>query len=156
MDKYTWVDFGSSYLPSELNAAYLYAELEDAELIFNNRMTSWRHYDDRLKELENSGRVELPYIPDECTHNAHMYYIKLKDIDERSRFIEYMRSNDILTVFHYIPLHTAPAGLKYARFHGEDRYTTKESERLVRLPMYYGLEPDKVDYICDKIFEFFG
>lgn len=156
VDKYTWVDFGSSYLPSELNAAYLYAELEDAELIFNNRMTSWRHYDARLKELESSERVELPYIPDECTHNAHMYYIKLKDIDERSRFIEYMRSNDILTVFHYIPLHTAPAGLKYARFHGEDRYTTKESERLVRLPMYYGLEPDKVDYICDKIFEFFG
>ena len=156
VDKYTWVDYGSSYLPSELNAAYLYAELENAGSIFDERMSVWDQYRDRLKELEDKELIELPHIPENCTHNAHMFYIKLKDIDERTRFIDYMKANDIMTVFHYIPLHTAPAGIKYARFSGEDRYTTKESERLVRLPLYYGLEPAQVDTICNRIYKFFG
>ena len=155
VDKYTWVDFGSSYLPSELNAAYLYAEFENAESIFKDRMSSWEHYNDRLRDLADREYIELPYIPKECTHNAHMYYIKLKDIDERTRFIDFMKIGGIHTVFHYIPLHTAPAGLKYARFNGEDRFTTTESERLVRLPMYYGLMSEDVDRICDRIREFF-
>ena len=156
VDKYTWVDFGSSYLPSEMNAAYLFAELENAELIYNARMAVWNQYNERLKEAADNGLLELPVIPSGCSHNAHMYYIKLRDIDERTRFIEHMKKNDILTVFHYIPLHTAPAGMRFARFHGEDRYTTKESERLVRLPLYYGLKSDQVDYICDKLLEFFA
>ena len=156
VDKYTWVDQGSSYLPSELNAAYLYAQFMNARMIADDRMATWKHYNSRLKALSDRGLIELPFIPDECTHNAHMYYIKLKDLDERTRFIEYMKKNDICTVFHYIPLHSAPAGLKHARFNGEDRYTTAESERLVRLPMYYGLQEDTVDYICDKAEEFFG
>ena len=156
VDKYTWVDQGSSYLPSELNAAYLYAQFMNARMIADDRMATWKHYNSRLKALSDRGFIELPFIPDECTHNAHMYYIKLKDLDERTRFIEYMKKNDICTVFHYIPLHSAPAGLKHARFNGEDRYTTAESERLVRLPMYYGLQEDTVDYICDKAEEFFG
>ena len=156
VDKYTWVDFGSSYLPSELNAAYLYAELEVAGKILNDRMNSWNMYKEHLRELSDRGCIELPHIPEDCTHNAHMFYIKLKDLDERTRFISHMKANDIMTVFHYIPLHTAPAGIRYARFHGEDRYTTKESERLVRLPMYYGLDRALVDHICDKITEFYA
>lgn len=156
VDKYTWVDFGSSYLPGEMNAAYLYAELENAENIYEDRMRSWEHYNERLKELANKRFVEVPYIPRKCTHNAHMYYIKLRDIEERTLFIEYMKNKGIHTVFHYIPLHTAPAGLKYARFNGTDKYTTKESERLVRLPLYYGLKSSEVDYICDMIYEFFA
>ena len=156
VDKYTWVDYGSSYLPSELNAAYLYAELEDADNIFNNRMNSWNMYMELLQPLADKGCIELPYIPKECTHNAHMFYIKLKDIDERTRFINHMKENDVMTVFHYIPLHTAPAGIRYARFHGEDKYTTKESERLVRLPLYYGLKPEQVKYICESVGKFFN
>ncbi len=156
IDKYTWVDFGSSYLPGEMNAAYLYAELMAAGDIFDNRMSSWNRYNERLTPLKDKGLIELPFIPDECTHNAHMFYIKLKDIEERTSFIDHMKRNDILTVFHYIPLHTAPAGLKYGRFHGEDKYTTRESERLVRLPLYYGLKKDEVDRICDAVYDFFG
>lgn len=156
VDKYTWVDFGSSYLPSELNAAYLYAELEVADKVLNDRMNSWNMYKEHLRELSDRGCIELPHIPDDCTHNAHMFYIKLKDIDKRTRFISHMKANDIMTVFHYIPLHTAPAGIRYARFHGEDRYTTKESERLVRLPLYYGLKPDQIDRICEAVGRFFN
>ncbi len=156
VDKYTWVDFGSSYLPSELNAAYLYAELEVADKVLNDRMNSWNMYKEHLRELSDRGCIELPHIPDDCTHNAHMFYIKLKDLDERTRFISHMKANDIMTVFHYIPLHTAPAGIRYARFHGEDRYTTKESERLVRLPLYYGLKPDQIDRICEAVGRFFN
>lgn len=156
VDKYTWVDFGSSYLPSEMNAAYLCAQLDNAQLIFDSRMKCWDHYKKRLKDLADDGLIELPFVPDECTHNAHMFYIKLKNIEERTRFIAYMKEDDIYTVFHYIPLHTAPAGIKYARFSGVDRYTTKESERLVRLPLYYGLELTQVDTVCDRIYGFFG
>jgi dTDP-4-amino-4,6-dideoxygalactose transaminase len=156
IDKYTWVNFGSSYLPSDMNAAYLYAQLEVADRINEARLKCWNRYYENLTPLMESGKIELPVVPEGCVHNAHMFYIKAKDIEERSAFIKYMKENDILTVFHYIPLHTAPAGQKFGRFEGEDVYTTKESERLARLPMYYGLTCDDVDYICDKIKGFFG
>lgn len=155
IDKYTWVEKGSSYLPSEMNAAYLYAQLELAEEITADRMRTWNTYYQAFEGLAKEGRVELPFIPEDCTHNAHMFYLKCKDLEERSALISFLKENDILAVFHYVPLHTAPAGLKYGRFHGEDKYTTKESERLVRLPLYYGLEPEKVDYIISKVKEFY-
>ena len=156
IDKYTWVEKGSSYLPSEMNAAYLYAQLELAEEITADRMTTWQRYYDAFTELAKAGKVELPFIPEDCTHNAHMFYLKCKDLEERTALIRFLKENDILAVFHYVPLHSAPAGLKYGRFHGEDKYTTKESERLVRLPLYYGLEPEKTDYIIEKVKEFYS
>ncbi len=155
IDKYTWVNFGSSYLPSELNAAYLWAQLEMADEITDARMARWNQYNTLLQPLADKGLIELPYIPEHCTHNAHMFYIKTKDIDERGKLISYLKENDILAVFHYIPLHTAPAGLKYGRFHGKDNYTTKESERLLRLPMFYTLKEEEVDYICEKVKAFY-
>ncbi len=155
IDKYTWVEKGSSYLPSEMNAAYLYAQLELAEEITSNRMATWDRYYHAFEELEADGKIELPVIPEGCTHNAHMFYLKCKDLEERTALIQFLKHNDILAVFHYVPLHTAPAGLKYGRFHGEDIYTTKESERLVRLPLYYGLEPEKTEYIISKVKEFY-
>lgn len=155
VDKYTWVDFGDSYLPSELNAAYLWAQLCAADEINENRMASWKLYYEELKELEEEGKIQLPVIPKDCVHNAHMFYIKCKELEERTRFIAYLKEEGIMAVFHYIPLHSAPAGLKYGRFAGEDIYTTAESERLVRLPMYYGLEPETVKFICEKIKAFY-
>lgn len=155
VDKYTWVNFGSSYLPSDMNAAYLWAQLEMAEEINDHRLACWNRYYENLKELQEAGRITLPAIPEGCVHNAHMFYLKTKDLEERTAFINFMKKKDILTVFHYIPLHSAPAGLKYGRFHGEDVYTTKESERLVRLPMYYSLSLEEVDYISDAVKEFF-
>lgn len=155
IDKYTWVDFGSSYLPSELNAAYLYAQLEQAEKINNDRLKSWNRYYERLKPLADRGSIELPIVPEGCVHNAHMFYIKAKNLEERSRLIEHLKKNGILAVFHYIPLHSAPAGMKYGRFHGEDRFTTMESERLVRLPMYYGLSESDLDKVCESIADFY-
>lgn len=155
IDKYTWVDAGSSYLPSELNAAYLWAQLEKAEEINENRLAAWNFYQQALKPLEESGRIQLPVIPQECVHNAHMFYIKVKDLQERTAFIEYLKKNEIGAVFHYIPLHSSPAGCRFGRFHGEDRYTTSESERLVRLPMYYNLSEEEQGYIVGKIMEFF-
>ena len=139
IDKYTWVTAGSSYLPSELNAAYLYAQLEQAEKIFDDRMASWNYYYHELKALEDKGLLNLPYVPEECAHNAHMFYIKVKDLDERTRLIEYLKENGVNAVFHYIPLHSSPAGKELGRFCGEDCYTTKESERLLRLPLFYGM-----------------
>ena len=156
VDKYTWVDMGSSYLPSELNAAYLYAQLENAQLIFDDRMNSWNRYREGLQELEDKGLIELPYIPEDCKHNAHMFYIKCKDLEERTKLIDFLKQNEIYAVFHYIPLHSAEAGVKYGRFHGEDKYTTKESERLVRLPLYYGLKEEHINLITGKIKEFYG
>lgn len=155
IDKYTWVDKGSSYLPSELNAAYLYAQLELADEITSDRMRSWNQYYSGLTSLKEEGKVELPYIPEYCEHNAHMFYMKCKDLDERTELIKFLKEKDILPVFHYIPLHSAPAGKQFGRFAGEDVYTTKESERLVRLPMYYGLKEEQVSYIIDKIKEFY-
>lgn len=155
IDKYTWVNYGSSYLPSDMNAAYLYAQLEMADEINDARMAAWNRYYENLKPLMDAGKIELPYVPAECTHNAHMFYIKTADIEERSSLIQHLKANDILAVFHYIPLHTAPAGQKFGRFHGEDKYTTRESERLLRLPMFYKLTLEQVDYICDKVKEFY-
>ena len=156
IDKYTWVEAGSSYLPSELNAAYLYAQLEKADEINNARKACWKKYYECLKGLVDAGKIELPFVPTECEHNAHMFYIKAKDIKERTAFIDFMKKEkEIGVVFHYIPLHTAPAGKKYGYFAGEDRYTTKESERLARLPMYYGLTSDGVEEICDCVKEFY-
>ena len=156
VDKYRWQDFGSSYLPSELNAAYLYAQLEEAEKIQNARMARWNQYHEKLSPLAEQGRIQLPFIPDYCEHNAHMFYIKTKDMAERTDLINYMKSKDVFTVFHYVPLHSAPAGLKYGRFHGEDKYTTKESERLLRLPMYYSLTPDDCEYVADQVLNFYA
>ena len=155
VDKYTWVDYGSSYLPSDLNAAYLWAQLELADEINENRLASWNQYYESLKDLKEKELLELPVIPAECVHNAHMFYIKAKDLSERTALIEYLKKNGVLSVFHYIPLHTAPAGKKYGRFHGEDRYTTRESERLLRLPMYYGLKESEISYITDLIHKFY-
>ena len=155
VDKYTWVDKGSSYLPSELNAAYLYAQLEKADIIYNDRMNTWNKYKELLQELENKNLIELQYIPEDCKHNAHMFYIKCKDLDERTNLINFLKENNINAVFHYIPLHSAEAGLKFGRFHGEDKYTTKESERLLRLPLYYGLKEEDVKYVASKIKEFY-
>lgn len=156
VDKYRWQDFGSSYLPSELNAAYLYAQLEEADTIQTARMARWNQYHEKLSPLAEQGRIQLPFIPDYCEHNAHMFYIKTKDMAERTDLINYMKSKDVLTVFHYVPLHSAPAGLKYGRFHGEDKYTTKESERLLRLPMYYSLTPDDCEYVADQVLNFYA
>ena len=155
VDKYTWVDKGSSYLPSELNAAYLYAQLEKADIIYNDRMNTWNKYKELLQELADKNLIELQYIPEDCKHNAHMFYIKCKDLDERTRLIDFLKENNINAVFHYIPLHSAEAGLKFGRFHGEDKYTTIESERLLRLPLYYGLKEEDVKYVASKIKEFY-
>ncbi len=155
VDKYTWVDLGSSYLQSELNCAYLYAQIEDPELINQNRLRAWDMYRELLSPLRDNGRLELPTIPEGCVHNAHMFYIKLKDIDERSAMIKHLRKYEIGSVFHYIPLHSSPAGQRFGRFAGEDVFTTRESERLLRLPLYYGLRLDEVEFICEKVKEFF-
>lgn len=155
IDKYTWVNYGSSYLPSDMNAAYLWAQLEMAEEINQHRLELWAQYYDELLPLQEKGLLELPYVPEDCVHNAHMFYIKTKDLAERTALISFLKENGILAVFHYIPLHSAPAGLKYARFHGEDKYTTRESERLCRLPMFYKLTAEEVSYITQKIKEFY-
>lgn len=155
VDKYRWQNFGSSYLPSDMNAAYLYAQLELAQEITQARLDRWQEYREQLTPLAEAGKIELPYIPLHCTHNAHMFYIKTKDMEERSRLIAYLKEKDILSVFHYVPLHSAPAGIRYGRFHGEDRYTTKESERILRLPMFYKLTADQVEYITEQVKAFY-
>ena len=142
IDKYSWVEAGSSYLPSELNAAYLWGELESAGEIYKNRMDTWQYYHSQLENMEKNGKIKRPVIPENCVHNAHMYYIKAKDLDERTRLLAYLKENGVSAVFHYIPLHSAAAGIKYGRFFGEDQYTTKESERLLRLPLYYGMKEE--------------
>ena len=156
VDKYTWVELGSSYLPSELNAAYLYAELECADEIYDNRMASWNAYRERLQPLSDRGVVELPFIPEHCTHNAHMFYLKVEDLQTRTALLKHLVYNGILAVFHYVPLHSSPAGLRYGRFSGEDKYTTSESNRLLRLPMFFGLKTEEIGFICSKVNEFFG
>ena len=156
IDKYTWVDAGSSYLPSELNAAYLWAQLEQADMVNDNRLKSWNLYKELLTPIAEKEYITLPYIPEECTHNAHMFYIKTKNLEERSALISYLKENGVLAVFHYIPLHGAPAGQKYGEFIGEDKYTTRESERLVRLPMYYNLSEEDITYVAELISRFYA
>ena len=156
VDKYTWVELGSSYLPSELNAAYLYAELECADEIYDNRMASWNAYRERLQPLADKGLFELPYIPEHCVHNAHMFYLKVEDLQTRTALLKHLVYNGILAVFHYVPLHSSPAGQRYGRFAGEDKFTTRESNRLLRLPMFYGLKTEDIEFVCKKVAEFFG
>ena len=155
VDKYTWVDIGDSFLPSELNAAYLWAQLELADEINRDRLESWSSYREAFADLEARGLIELPVIPEGCVHNAHMFYLKCRDLEERTALIRFLKERDILAVFHYVPLHTAPAGLRYGRFAGEDRYTTQESERLVRLPLYYGLTAEDRAKVIRAVRDFY-
>ena len=156
VDKYTWVDMGDSYLPSELNAAFLIPQLEKADRIFRDRLESWDRYFDRLKELMLRGDIQLPSIPEDCGHNAHIFYIKTGTCEHRDRLMDFLKAKGICTAFHYLPLHKSPAGLKYGRFAGEDHFTSFESERLLRLPIYYGMESKTIDYIVKAIFQFYG
>lgn len=155
IDKYTWVDVGSSYLPSELNAAYLYGQLEKADDIYDDRMRSWNTYYKELKTLADDRRIEIPIIPKECKHNAHMFYIKTKDLKERTNLIDFLKEKGVWAVFHYVPLHSSPAGRKYGRFSGEDIYTTTESNRLVRLPLYYGITQEELLRVIDGVKDFY-
>lgn len=155
VDKYSWVDIGSSYLPSELNAAYLTAQLEAADQINEDRLRTWNLYFDGLKDLEDKGFIKLPFIPQGCKHNAHMFYIKCKDINERTDLVKYLKEQEIAAVFHYIPLHSSEAGMKYSRFSGEDKYTTGESEKLLRLPLYFDMQISDAKYVIEKVKEYY-
>lgn len=156
VDKYTWVDYGSSYLPSDMNAAYLWGQLEVADEINDNRLASWHTYYDAFKELEEKGLVKLPSIPEECAHNAHMFYLKCRSLEERTEFISFLKENDIVPTFHYIPLHSSPAGMRFGRFDGEDEVTTSESEKLVRLPMYYNMKDSDISKVIAAVVEFYS
>jgi dTDP-4-amino-4,6-dideoxygalactose transaminase len=156
VDKYSWVDIGSSYLPSDLNAAYLYAQLEDAHEINNNRLNAWKTYYSLLKDLQDRELIKLPTIPNHCIHNAHMFYIKVRDLEERTKIIKYLYDNEISAVFHYIPLHTSKYGTKAGRFCGEDIYTTSESEKIIRFPMYYGISNEDINKVAETIYSFFN
>lgn len=153
--KYNWIDFGDSYLQSDLNAAYLWAQLEVADDINNNRLATWSAYWEAFKPLSEKGIIDLPTIPSECVHNAHMFYIKCKDLETRQNYIKYMKDHDVLCVFHYVPLHSAPAGQKFGRFHGEDKFTSSESDRLVRLPMYYNISKEDLAKVIELTLSFF-
>ena len=155
-DKYTWVDFGGSYLPSDMNAAYLWAQLELADEINEDRLATWNKYYEAFKPLLEAGRIALPTVPDECVHNAHMFYMKCRDLEDRTKFISHMKNKDIQCVFHYIPLHSAPAGIKFGRFHGKEQYTTPESERLVRLPIYYHIEHQEAETVIHETLRYFN
>lgn len=156
VDKYTWVDVGSSYLPSEIQAAYLWGQLEMAEEITANRLQTWMEYMNAFADLQRAGRIDLPVVPESCQHNGHMFYIKCRDLDERTQFLAHMAKADIMAAFHYVPLHSAPAGLDFSVFHGVDRHTTRESERLVRLPMWYGMKPEIRQRVIDAAKAFFS
>ena len=156
VDKYTWVEYGSSYLPSDMNAAYLWAQLQEADRINENRLATWHAYNDAFSPLAAEGKLILPTIPEECVHNAHMYYVKLKDLRQRTDFINYLRGRDISSVFHYVPLHSSPAGRRFGRFCGEDVYTTAESDRLTRLPLYYGMTAEDRDRVIDAVLSYFA
>lgn len=155
VDKYQWVDLGSSYLPSELQAAYLWGQLEQAQSINKNRLSSWQRYYKGLLALQETGKIDFPFIPEDCIHNAHMFYIKVKNLVERTAILEHLRKKDIMAAFHYVPLHTAKAGSNFSRFHGKDQHTTIESERLIRLPMYYNIRPEHQDKVIEEIKSFF-
>lgn len=156
VDKYTWVDVGSSYLPSEVQAAYLFSQLMNADKIQARRLRAWSYYSDTLKELAQRGFVELPLPPKDCTNNAHMFYLKVKDIEQRTQLLTYLKEAGILAVFHYVPLHSAAAGERFGYFYGKDLYTTIDSERLVRLPLYYAISEEQLRFITDKVLEFFA
>jgi dTDP-4-amino-4,6-dideoxygalactose transaminase len=155
IDKYSWVDWGSSYLPSELNAAYLWSQLEVADDINNRRLSIWEKYRKALKPLADNGDIELPAIPQECRHNAHMFYIKVKNNGVQDALLEYLKQNGVGAVFHYVPLHSSEAGRKFGIFHGEDKFTTKESSRLIRLPLYYALTDKEIEIVVQNVFDYF-
>jgi len=155
VDKYTWVDYGSSLLPSDMLAAYLWAQLQEADAINDDRRATWQAYYDAFQPLAEKGLLGVPYVPEECVHNAHLFYVKLADLEERTDFMNYLKANGVQASFHYVPLHSAPAGRKFGRFHGEDVYTTKESERLTRLPMYYGLTPEDREKVISTVLSYF-
>ncbi|OUO34589.1 dTDP-4-amino-4,6-dideoxygalactose transaminase [Olsenella sp. An290] len=156
VDKYTWEEYGSSYLPSDMNAAYLWGQLEEADAINSNRLATWEAYFKAFTPLAERGLVELPVIPDGCLHNAHMFYLKCRSLQERTDFISFLRERGVSAVFHYVPLHSSPAGLRYGRFAGEDTYTTADSDRLVRLPLYYGLSESDRDVVIDSVKDFYA
>ena len=156
VDKYTWVDYGSSYLPSDMNAAYLWGELEVAAKINNNRLSTWAAYHDAFSGLASDGLIDLPTIPDACKHNAHMFYVKLKDLNQRTDFISFLRDKGVQASFHYVPLHSSPAGERFGRFSGIDEFTTRESDRLVRLPMYYGMSKEDRERVIDAVLDYFS
>lgn len=156
VDKYSWVDVGSSYLPSEIQAAYLWGQLEWADKITQDRLATWDFYFETLSDLAQKGFIELPTIPTDCQHNGHMFYLKAKNFDERTALIGHLKSDDIYAVFHYVPLHSAPAGLRFSRFHGADVFTTKESERLVRLPIWYGMDVATREHIVKSVLRFYA
>lgn len=155
VDKYTWVDWGSSYLPSDINAAYLWGQLTCADKINDNRLASWDAYQQGLQPLADAGVLGIPTIPDDCKHNAHMFYIKAADLEERTALIAFLKERGVQSTFHYVPLHSSPAGLRYGRFSGEDIYTTSESNRLTRLPMYYDLAPEDLKTVVDAVRAFY-
>ena len=155
IDKYTWVNYGSSYLPSDMNAAYLWAQLENIDIIQKKRLSVWNRYKEGLSELEKKEYIEFGMIPDGCTNNAHMFYIKVSNLETRTELISYLKEKGIMAVFHYVPLHSAPAGRKFGRFNGEDRYTTKESERLIRLPLFYSISDEEVEYTIETLLKYF-
>lgn len=155
VDKYSWIDIGSSYLMNDMSAAYLWGNLEKSDEINKNRIESWNIYLCEFKKLENKGLIQLPIIPSECAHNAHMFYIKVESLDVRTKLLQHLKDNDIWAVFHYVPLHSAPAGIKFGSFPEQDKYTTKESERLIRLPMYYGLEKKDINHVTSLIKSFY-
>ncbi|MBC8303661.1 MAG: dTDP-4-amino-4,6-dideoxygalactose transaminase [Pelagibacterales bacterium] len=154
VDKYSWVDLGSSYLMNDLSAAYLWGNLKRADAINQNRLKTWNTYYSRFKELKKKGFIELPTIPNNCIHNAHMFYLKVKNLEERTAILKHLLENEILSVFHYVPLHSSEGGIKFGRFSGDDKFTTKDSERLIRLPMYYGLKDSEVEKIINSVFNF--
>lgn len=155
-DKYTWVDVGSSYLLNDFSASFLFAQLETADKINTNRLNSWKQYYELLSPLASKGLVELPTVPTECIHNAHMFYLKVKDLDTRTKILEQFKKEEIGAVFHYVPLHSSPAGIAFGEFRGDDIYTTKESERLIRLPMYYRLSTAQIQEVVKVLNRFYG
>lgn len=155
VDKYTWVDFGDSYLPSELNAAYLWAQLEKADEINNNRLENWEEYYKAFYPLQQANKIQLPVIPEGCTHNAHMFYFKCRSLEERTELIDFLKQNGVMAVFHYVPLHSAPAGIKFGRFCGKDEFTTIESEHLIRLPLYYNLSKNDREKVIELVKKFY-
>ncbi len=156
VDKYSWVDIGSSYLPSELQAAYLWGQIESIDELINSRLHIWELYHELLLELKMKKKIDLPTIPNECIHNAHMFYIKVPNLDVRTKLIKHLAADGVMGIFHYVPLHSAPAGMCFSRFNGEDTFTTRESERLIRLPLWYGLGSQQVKLIAGSILRFFS
>lgn len=155
IDKYSWVDVGSSYLMNDISAAFLWGQLQSENEINNKRLDIFNQYMEGLSCLQKSKLIELPHIPDEINNNGHMFYLKTRDMDERTRLIDYLKSKEIMSVFHYVPLHSSQAGLKYSRFYGEDKYTTSESERLLRLPLFYNMEHREVEKVIEEVVNFY-